>query len=228
MKKLLSLLLAAVMILSFSACKKSVENTKTQKALDVFNGDTYALEMKLIIDLTVYRKVDSLYVSFPGFESYIINKKRYEFDDEKKIAYYEQLGEEEFKEELEQYLKLKDGMIDLEGAKLIGTGKAEFLSEELSYEKISLENGDWAQVYFYENDEMAGFQTENELGNMVDVKYHISKEVPDDVFTIPDGYEEVPIENAPTADSGTGDGNSDTEGTGNGDSTSEIGTSADS
>jgi len=198
MKKLLISMLSAALILSltltsFTACTSTSTNeTKVFKSLALLETDNYALDMHLIVDIRLYRQGDNLLFGFVETDVVIIDRKEMEFDHEAKIAYYTEVSNERYEEILEQFDAIRDTMIKLDGARLRGTGRGEFMNYGvLAYEEIIDANSDIVQIFFSDDGEMVGYAQENENGNINEVKFHISTNIPEGVFEIPDGYELV-------------------------------------
>jgi hypothetical protein len=187
MKKLVSVVLVFAMIVSLvslTGCTSSISKTKTFTSFDILDSDTYTFDVNMAGSrILLYRSGNSFYADMLGEEVLIVDLRRYEFDDDEKIAYYTTISESEFNEMIKKFNRPDVTLIDLKGASLIDSGTNEFRGQMLNYEKIKDSKGIERYVYF-DGDTILGYSE-----NGIEIGLHIVSTVPADAFALPADYE---------------------------------------
>ncbi|MCL1866946.1 MAG: hypothetical protein FWF82_06015, partial [Oscillospiraceae bacterium] len=143
MKKILSVLLIAVMVLSLNACGDNTDNkdnkgnssgdvgkivenpnipeavktSKIFKALEVFDGDTYSyvIDFGVIEGATIriYRKGNNIYSDLAGIKTYLVDDVYYELNPFGDTAEFSRLNQKEIAEQIEKVSNPYLSMVNL-------------------------------------------------------------------------------------------------------------------
>ena len=220
MKKILSVLLIAVMVLSLNACgdnsndngnsgnvgkivenpniPEAVKTSKIFKALEVFDGDTYSyvIDFGVIEGATIriYRKGNNIYSDLAGIKTYLVDDVYYELNPFGDTAEFSRLNQKEIAEQIEKVSNPYVSMVNLSGAQVLSSGKDIFGGIEREYEEVKTKSGEVVRAFF-DGDMLAGLlskQIESEGGNWIEIKFEVSDTVDDEVFVVPAHIQRVP------------------------------------
>jgi hypothetical protein len=193
--------MAAVLALSITACKKKeeeiftpgisdeVRETQTFTALAIMTTETFSLEIKMDeVEVKVCRDGENMAITFFGILVGLIREgNNYDIDYENGIAYYSpatQADRDEILYGFEDY----DKIVNLDGAKLIGTGHADFMGRgEHFYEEFRTTELENRRVFFNAEGEIVGMDLNAAGVGMAQVVWHIS-EIVDEIYFEPETY----------------------------------------
>ncbi|MCL2036522.1 MAG: hypothetical protein FWG83_03945 [Oscillospiraceae bacterium] len=195
-KKAVCFLLVMSITLVLSACSSSIKETQLFKTFDILEEDTFAFETAMDIDgmeisLVAYRSENNFYFDFVGLETLISEGREFRLDHNNKIARYQEISQEEIDELVTLMVKeIHAPILDLNGAKLLGTGKELFMGKELSYEEFRDASGEVSRAFF-DGEKLVGVKRPHvdANGSMVEWPITISREIPAGVFDIPNDYQ---------------------------------------
>jgi hypothetical protein len=188
MKKVLCFLLIAAVL---TGCSPPIRETMIFESFELLSSDVYDFNMK--IDgiggsISITRQGDNFYVNAFDNETLVLGANMmYTFDHVNEIIFYTEITRERFETILSSYNRPDRSMIDLNGAKLTDTGKAEFRGETLIFEEVRASNGVLSRAFF-DGDTIVGLSQVGTQGQWVDMTFYISPNIPEDAFELPQGY----------------------------------------
>jgi hypothetical protein len=181
--------------LSTPADQIAFEQTRTYESLKILDGDTFMLEFNVGMTFKKYVRGRDIRANISVVPFLIVGGNRYRVNHGDMAWYYRPAVQSDY-DEIYGHFEDFFEFIDLEGYTLAEVGTARFRNFlTLYYEKFENDLGETKQIFFnhFFDEEMYGIIIHEEgREHPRNYIFHVSANVPDDVFELTDGFERRP------------------------------------